>query len=256
MNFFKLQATGNDFIFHISNSSESPEIDRVRQLCARRTGIGADGWIQAWKDSKSWHWSYFNSDGSPGAFCGNGALCMALYLDQIAQEKELSWKIQNKTITATREQNGRYKIILPAEELRTEELPECLVNELSELNDRGLSLMEYVMAGVPHIVLANHDSWEIQDRFAYSLDLAKHPSLPHGANITWYSEATKSAVTFERGVYEETLGCGSGALAIYIASKGTAKEFQFPGGILKVEKIGKDLSLEGLPKLVFEAIIR
>ena len=256
MNFFKLQATGNDFILHISKTSEVPNVDHVRQLCARKTGVGADGWIQMWKDSKDWHWSYYNSDGSAGDFCGNGALCTALYLDQIAQEKELSWKIQEKTITATKEKDGRYKIRIPAEGLRIEKLPETLVNEISELNDRGLSLMEYVLAGVPHIVLSNHDNWEIQDRFAYNLDLAKHPSLPQGANITWYSEATKSAVTFERGVYEETLGCGSGALAIYIASNGAADDFRFPGGNLKVEKIGEDLSLEGLPKLVFEANIR
>ncbi|NCN27222.1 diaminopimelate epimerase [bacterium] len=258
MKFWKLQATGNDFVFVNSKPRAGENSTRfVRKLCERHLGIGADGLVYFWQDAKGWTWQYCNSDGSTGEFCGNASLCMAKLLKDVFSEKKLAWQSQIGEIEVQSDSEDSYQVLFPASKVKERPIDPTLKEELYELNDRGLSHLALIDAGVPHLVLGNHDEWSIQDRITLNMDLRSHPLLgPKGANVSWYSNRNSELITFERGVDTETLGCGSAALATYLAL-GCKKEksFNFPGGTLQVRHVGSNYLLKGQPELVFEGII-
>ena len=130
-------------------------------------------------------------------------------------------------------------------------------------NDRGFAGAYLFDVGVPHLVLINFEVWNEQDRAANGSMLRAHESLgSEGANVTWLSRKTFETVTFERGVEKETLACGSGAMAAFLAMEVMEKEqgdtpakkysLRFPGGTLTVFREASKLWLSGPVRVVFK----
>lgn len=277
MKFWKVEAAGNDFVFVAENPTarRSRLANFVRELCSRRFGVGADGAVFAWKEHSGWCWRFFNPDGSEAEICGNAARGMALWLHRTGRvrTKTLRWSSPIGEIRGVIESKSSTRVQWPIPEAGARPLPEELLEELTMgFNDRGFAGALWISVGNPHLVLLNHDAWNEQDRRANSGKLRSHPTLgPSGANVTWLNlnpkaiglpKDTISAVTFERGVEAETLACGSGGVAAFLAFEiyerenkrvpPTSQRIAFPGGVLKIERRKDGLWLSGPAKIVFE----
>jgi diaminopimelate epimerase len=214
--FYKMSGSGNDFVM-VDARTEPPgrllEPRVVQQICARGTGVGADG-IVFLEPSKTAaiRLIYFNADGSRADLCGNATLCttrLAIELG-IASPEGLAIETDSGAIAA-RIKDGRPEIDLqPVREVRP---------DLSEIQrEVGELRMGFALVGVPHVVTLVEDL-EIVDVVGRGRPIRGHPSLPHGANANFVAKDRYGRWrmrTYERGVEAETLACGSGAVATAI----------------------------------------
>lgn len=242
MKFTKMHGAGNDFV--IINALEekisvadAPEL--ARKLCARRTGIGADGLMLTAKADKGGDFKllFFNADGSLGEMCGNGARCIARY----GYEHGLAGEKQRIETTAG----------LVTGERITDTLYRIRLNDPSvidlERRAEGYSCayIELGNPGIPHAVVLL-DNWDLIPRdelFALGKKLRFSPAFPKGANVSFVKLVGKDeikAITFERGVEDFTLACGtgSGSIAAALTLKGLVSgknvTISMPGGDLFV----------------------
>jgi diaminopimelate epimerase len=212
--FFKMSGSGNDFII-IDNRSrliESiPLQDFVRAVCRRNISLGADGLILIEKPRTAgcdFSWRFFNADGSEAEMCGNGGRCAARYavINSIAG-KNLSFETLAGIIHA--EVTGdRAKIELPS--------PQAPEMNIHLSVDGENLLLHFINTGVPHVVLFIDN---IADAQVYALGkkLRFHQRFqPAGTNVNFVSVVDSSRLsvrTYERGVEDETLACGTGSVA-------------------------------------------
>ncbi|MGH7718564.1 MAG: diaminopimelate epimerase [Gemmatimonadaceae bacterium] len=215
LQFFKMTGSGNDFVVFDTRGDPRPELMRpelVQQLCARGTGVGADGIVLLEKSPQAdYRMIYFNSDGSRASMCGNAALCvtaLVLILEPAASQPFTLETDSGILPAAIREG-------VPAIELA----PVSTVLPSVDLELRpGEERIGYADAGVPHLVLAIGDvaQADVEGRGG---ELRRHPSLARGANVNFVSQGRDrrwSIRTYERGVESETLACGTGAVATAI----------------------------------------
>jgi len=212
--FFKMSGSGNDFII-IDNRSRLmeniPIQDFVRAVCRRNISLGADGLILIQKPriaGSDFSWRFFNADGSEAEMCGNGGRCAARYavINGIAG-KNLSFETLAGIIHA--EVTGdRSKIELPSPQK-----PDMSINLSVDGEDL---LMHFINTGVPHVVLFIDN---IADAQVYALGkkIRFHQRFqPAGTNVNFVSVVDSSRLcvrTYERGVEDETLACGTGSVA-------------------------------------------
>jgi diaminopimelate epimerase len=212
--FFKMSGSGNDFVF-LDARWTSPERwspERIRRVCDRRTGVGADGLIllAPGSDAGRVRFRYFNSDGSHGAMCGNGALCatrLAVLLemapaDAVALETDAG-VVRSRCVPGS---SDRAELVLP--DVRE-------VRSLSVDLEPGEQHIGFALVGVPHVVVlvASLEDVNLAERGRV---LRFHPALaPSGANVNFVSRVNAGWAmrTYERGVEAETLACGTGAVA-------------------------------------------
>ena len=221
LTFYKMTGSGNDFVV-LDGRSTSPEQwppVEVRAICDRRNGVGADGLvILAPVEAGVVRMTYWNSDGSRGAMCGNAALC----LGQLAVALEMAAPGEFCLLT----DSGAVRVRTHAQTARAE------IN----LPDFGLSLdqpdqpgrlpserwMTFLRVGVPHLVVRVDDIQQV-DVATRGRALRYDPALgPEGANVNFISpsadpEAPWGIRTYERGVEGETLACGTGTVAAAVA---------------------------------------
>lgn len=245
--FIKIHGAGNDFVFFLKAPPPNLNAASMEKLCATHFGIGADGLVFLWAQNDQWHWRYFNRDGSETDVCGNAARCAAYLILQQTQgpNAAVSW---NGTLGMFR---GRHsdacvEVSWPLAGQTSHAVPDELMQSLVGFNDHGLASAKIWDVGVPHLVLINHEDWSLETRASNGATLRSHPTLGlQGANVTWVSLRSKTAVTFERGVESETFACGSGALAAYLSLKSESLldahenhfvELKFPGGVLSVRE--------------------
>jgi diaminopimelate epimerase len=278
MKFFKYSANGNDFVLFEEPPPSKNLSDFILRTCHRHEGIGADGVIFLYKDKKlkAFVWRFFNKDSSETALCGNGTRAVGLHLfNKGKSKKEISWhgklgvfkaRLKNKNIA-----HKKIQVQWPQSEITWLATGEDLQESLSGFNDRGLAFYALINVGNPQLVLINHETWNPQDRLSNNSFLRSHPDLgSEGANVTWLSLKDMSCVTFERGVEEETLACGSGALAASLAlrkfkdiqsqekigeknkEKKTVHTLHFPGGPLEIQWTREGFWLSGTVKKTFE----
>ncbi len=251
--FFKYQGTGNDFII-IDDRNRSFPIDHslIIQLCDRKFGIGSDGLILIQKSEKAdFHMEFFNPDASQ-SFCGNGSRCASAFAYRIG--------IADKAMRFTAIDGLHNGFIL------SEELVEVSMKNVNELRFNNEDLI--LNTGSPHFV-----------RFID--DLSKEDIIARGKEIRYSEEFAKEGInvnlvevldptllncaTYERGVENETLSCGTGVTAVALAAN-AAKNMTSPvsvktkGGQLSVRftKIDNgycDVFLKGPVKLVFKGEI-
>ena len=214
--FVKMSGAGNDFIvFPEAVVVGEAEERALRRLCARGTGVGADGVLFVYRapdDAGVVVADYFNADGGRARFCANGTRCAA----RLARLRlglgpsftvRTGWGPVGATVAGS------------SVTLRLPE-PVTLGRTLPALGlGRGILPEEALeaSAGVPHLVIfVEPGRLDGVDAASWGPPLRRHPDMPEGANVNFVEVRGPSALavrTFERGVEAETLACGSGVVS-------------------------------------------
>jgi len=228
--FYKYQGTGNDFVMIDNRDDIFPKNDTklVAQLCDRKFGIGADGLILLENGgSTDFRMVYYNSDGNESSMCGNGGRCIVAFASALGIiDSETEFDATDGRHHATIDDKGI--ISLRMKDVNTVSLYEDYV---------------FLDTGSPHHVemvedLPNLDVKGIGANIRYSGLYGNQ-----GANVNFVSQAAPdifSVRTYERGVEDETLSCGTGVTAVALAMKMLGKTdadnvtLQTPGGHLNV----------------------
>lgn len=215
--FSKMSGSGNDFIIIDNRRRNLDGIDLskfITAVCRRKISVGADGLILIEPSDKAdFRWRFYNSDGSRAEMCGNGARCAArfAYVNGIAGQNltfETDAGIVSGQINA-----DRTKVKMPdPRDLR-------LVYAI-ELADGPLTVSS-INTGVPHVVIMSDDIEKV-DVFGVGREIRRHEAFaPAGTNVNFICQQGpgKLAIrTYERGVEDETLACGTGSIASALIS--------------------------------------
>ncbi len=210
--FTKMNGAGNDFIL-IDNRDRSLSLndDQVRFLCDRKRGIGADGLLllEPGTDGKTdWRWQFFNCDGDTAEMCGNGARCFAAFARSLTGESQPISIETEAGIVRANYQNDLITVKLTS--------PTQLQLHQSLTLDGETRTVHALNTGVPHLVLFVEDTEAVQvDDLGRSL--RRHPRFaPAGTNVNFVQITRPDEIrvrTYERGVEDETLACGTGVCA-------------------------------------------
>jgi diaminopimelate epimerase len=261
--FMKMSGSGNDFILI---DHRRPLLDRHRmkkfaqKVCRRRTSVGADGLIFIERSKKAdFKWQFFNADGSEAEMCGNGGRCAArfAYLKGIA-DSSLTFETLAGILSAqVRGKRVKLEMTKPFD---------LKLDEKISLQGKGLTISR-INTGVPHAVLFL-ENLEGVDVRGMGGAIRNHPHYaPRGTNANFVVVKNRSRLwvrTYERGVEDETLACGTGAVAaaLVAALKGLVKSpvsIRTRGGevlIVHFEIEGEDVKkvfFEGDVHIIYEA---
>ena len=255
LEFYKYQGTGNDFVViddRMRQFDVSDE-DKIRSICDRRKGIGADGLILLRNHSYAdFEMLYFNADGNLGSMCGNGGRCLVDFAHFLGIIED------DCTFVAI---DGLHKAKWTENSVALKMIDVCEF----EVNEDFF----YLDTGSPHYVqfvkdLENYPVFEQGKSIRYNERFKQN-----GTNVNFVEiQGTTCAVrTYERGVEDETLACGTGVTAVAIAAHVSGKNLENPllvsvlGGILKVsfeevDGIYKNVWLTGPVKQVFKGSMK
>jgi diaminopimelate epimerase len=214
-----MSGSGNDFVVFDSRGAgsgadalERPEA--IQALCSRGTGVGADGVVfvaEPRRAGASVAMRYYNSDGSRGAFCGNATLCVTRLAAELglARHGEVVIEIDGGVVPARLGADG------PEIDLPTVVDVSTSVDVLDLAP--GESRMGFALAGVPHLVVRCGDV-EAVDVVERGRALRNSSYRTEGMNVNFVSGRAGDwkIRTYERGVEDETLACGSGAISAAI----------------------------------------
>lgn len=272
LEFTKMHGAGNDFIvvdnrFFFFSRDELSQI--ARRYCARHFGIGADGLLaleETRLDEHHYHMVYFNADGSPGEMCGNGARCLARFAFEAGMEdRPLRFSTAAGSFEAhvDADDRSRVRLLLPA--------PSSIQPGFTTVRIGSDALeLTLVDVGVPHAVYFGRDvnRLPVAEWGSY---VRNHPDFQsiNGTNVdfveidTAEGEARLSVRSYERGVEDETLACGTGAVSSFAAAvasgliDGTEASITMPGGVLHTgyTQEGKAIFLDGPAVTVYRGTI-
>lgn len=207
--FFKVSGSGNDFLA-LAEPASIPPPERIRAWCRRGISLGADGlFVLRRGEDGEVAMEYFNSDGHPAALCLNGTRCaaqLAFHLGWAREEARIGTGAGRFTAHFLDETRVRVEVPAP-------ETPREISLEVDGIAHAGM----FVRVGVPHLVLVWPESLESAPVVTLGAALRRHPMLgPEGANVNFVrctAEDRMEIRTYERGVEDETLSCGTGILA-------------------------------------------
>ena len=215
--FSKMSGSGNDFILIDNRSQKIDGIDLskfITSVCRRKMSVGADGLILIESSDKAdFSWRFYNSDGSRAEMCGNGARCAArfAYVNGIAGEN-LTFET-DAGIVSGQVNADRSKVKMPD--------PTDLRLDYSIRLANGPLTVNSINTGVPHVVIMQ-DAIEAVDVFGLGREIRNHETFaPAGTNVNFICQQgpAKLAIrTYERGVEDETLACGTGSIASALIS--------------------------------------
>lgn len=229
--FIKINGAGNDFI--LFDRKVNPDLkltpDSIQQLCNRRKGIGADGIITiADSDKADFEMEYYNSNGSLGSLCGNGSRCALKY-----------------AFESGRHQNGKMSFVVGNENFSGEIISNKVVKfNLNEPKKAKYNFKikaagqminaSYADTGSPHVVIKSSDvlkhpinlesgfsSLENFPVIELGKEIRNHNDFkPGGTNVNFINVMEDKVYirTYERGVEDETLACGTGSTAAALIS--------------------------------------
>jgi diaminopimelate epimerase len=212
--FLKMHGAGNDFVVidHRGGELGPDPAALIARLCDRRRGVGADGVLLLERDPEfDFAMRYYNADGRPAEFCGNGARCLAALALELGLGRggEVRFRSDAGVQSARRNPNGR------GIELHFGRLERPGASIRLEAAGRSFEGRE-VRAGVPHFVVGV-EKVEWVPVAEWGSALRHHARFaPAGTNVDFVARLGPSRVamrTYERGVEAETLACGSGAMA-------------------------------------------
>lgn len=212
LEFSKLSGSGNDFILIDNRSGAIPlgELPRLtRTLCRRRFSVGADGLIAIEGSARAdFRWRFYNADGSEAAMCGNGGRCAARFA---FARGICGARLRFETIA------GIIHAEVKGTRVKLELLPPHGLKQDIVINvDNAEIRMDAITTGVPHAVILIKDFGE-WDVIRTGRALRYHPLFqPEGTNVDFVRKDGASAIsvrTYERGVEDETLACGTGSVA-------------------------------------------
>ena len=209
--FTKMNGAGNDFIL-IDNRMGDVRLDRsqIAQLCDRHRGIGADGILLLEKPGNraDFRMRYFNADGGEAEMCGNGARCFARFANKVAAAKEkISFETQAGLISAELKGDSVTLGMTEPTDLR-------LHLELGIAGEN--KTVHFINSGVPHVVIPVVNIEDVDVRHEGAAVRYHKIFSPSGTNVNFMEKrgAKKIAIrTYERGVEDETLACGTGIVA-------------------------------------------
>jgi diaminopimelate epimerase len=269
LEFTKMVASGNDFI--VIAGHRTPDTGHLpnlaKKMCDRKYGIGADGVLVLDKVKKAdLRMRIFNADGSEAEMCGNGARCAALYF---SCHLVRGHSPQQKIIIQTKA--GIIESLVNKDTVRiklTE--PKSLKFDIPiKVNGRGLKV-NFINTGVPHTVIFV-DGLDKIGVFNLGRLIRNHKQFsPAGTNVNFVEVLNNNSIrirTYERGVEDETLACGTGSTAaaliaayhLPLITGGLINVHTKGGEILKVyyKKVGdnfKDVWLEGKASIVYKGV--
>lgn len=272
MEFCKMNGAGNDFII-VNNmggeipASKWPEIAKL--LCERHMSVGADGFMVVEKPDgdADYKMLFFNSDGSVGEMCGNGARCISRY----GYEFGLAGEVQTiettaGIVTGKRIDKRNYRIRL--NDPTTVKLDYPIEIDGKEYE---CSYVELGNPGIPHAVVPIKDlkDYPEQELFNLGRKMRYHKAFPKGANVNFYEIIGDDLVyerTYERGVEDFTYACGTGtgSLVTVLTKQGKVSgngvRVLMTGGelIVDIDRDGdaiKNLYLTGPTNMVAKGII-
>src|SRR6185437_7619290 len=222
LRFTKMNGAGNDFIL-FDNRSGSIDLDpsQIAQLCDRHRGIGADGILLLEKPGNraDFRMRYLNADGGEAEMCGNGARCFARFANKVGGQKEkISFETPAGVISAELKGDSvTLRMTQPADLRLNIDVPMAAENKA----------VHFINSGVPHVVIP---VTKIDDaavgREGAAIRYHKMFS-PNGTNVNFIEKRGPNKIairTYERGVEDETLACGTGIVAsalIFAASENT-----------------------------------
>ncbi len=212
--FFKMNGSGNDFIIInnrkniIESTIDMPVEDFVRKVCSRRESIGADGLILIEKDENyDFRWRFFNNDGSEVEMCGNGSRCAArfAFLNGIVPLK-MKFLTLAGVIEAEITGINTVKVQLTKPK-----------NYKEELTLEGIDLpASFIDTGVPHVVYFVKNVDEVDVKEVGAKTRYHEYFKEEGTNANFAEVVDRNTIkirTYERGVEDETLACGTGSTA-------------------------------------------
>ncbi len=263
--FYKMSGSGNDFIMVDATREPAGELGEppvIAALCARGTGIGADGIVFLERSSVAdFRMTYLNSDGSRAALCGNASLCSSRLATDLGIVGTGEFHIETDAgVLAARLTEAGAEVDLEPVTAVQPTLPLWL--------GAGERWSAFALAGVPHVTVRVDDVSlvNVADRGRV---IRHDPSFADGANVNFVSADAVGGWrirTYERGVEGETLACGTGSIAssILLATHGEISDsielVTRSGRVHRVRLARRDdgawlPSLSGEARLVFEGRI-
>jgi diaminopimelate epimerase len=210
--FYKMSGSGNDFIIIDNRSRIIDGLDLpkfIRAVCRRKMAVGADGLILIEPSDKAdFRWQFFNSDGSRAEMCGNGARCAARFavVNGIAKAN-LSFET-DAGVVAGQVEGDRARVKMP-------DPMDLRLDYAIELKT-GPVTVSSINTGVPHVVIMRDSVAEV-DVFNLGREIRNHKAFaPAGTNVNFICRKGQGQLairTYERGVEDETLACGTGSIA-------------------------------------------
>jgi len=264
LRFTKMNGAGNDFIMIDNRAGEvrlRPE--QIARICDRHRGVGADGilLLEPGSNGADFRMRYYNRDGGEAEMCGNGARCFARFANKVAGAPEqISFQTPAGVIRAD--------LCGELVRLRMSEPTDLRMNARLEI-DGEETVVHYINSGVPHVVVpvARLDMVDVAGQGAA---IRRHKMFsPKGANANFLETRGPQLIairTFERGVEDETLACGTGVVASALIfsllenTNGPIDVLVRGGSELQVdfEKVDdgfSDVTLTGPAEFVFEGTI-
>ncbi|MFL0354456.1 diaminopimelate epimerase [Xanthomarina sp. GH4-25] len=253
--FYKYQGTGNDFVM-IDNRQQvfdKTNTNLVAKLCDRRFGVGADGLILLENHSKlDFKMVYFNADGNESTMCGNGGRCIVAFAKQLGI-------IENQaTFEAI---DGLHQAIIEHEVIKLQMQDVDLVENYQQ--------HQFLDTGSPHHVQLETNLKALAIKEVGSKIRYGHPYNEAGVNVNFVKKLSSDSFqvrTYERGVEDETLSCGTGVTAVALAMFETGEtlshlvNLETEGGKLQVsfekhDNMYKNIWLIGPATYVFNGTI-
>ncbi len=229
--FVKMHGNGNDFILfdefdrEILPEKKKPKF--VRAVCDRRFGVGADGVLFVQKSSVAdARFRYFNSDGSEAEMCGNGIRCFSRYLVEEGYVKPGSIRVETLVgvLELWVEVGNGYMVRVNMGEVKTsaDSIPakKELWGDIFEVGGKRFEIYA-VNSGVPHVVIFIGEELETMDIVPIARKIRYDETFPEGTNVNFVSVRSEREIrirTYERGVENETLSCGTGSVAAAFVS--------------------------------------
>jgi diaminopimelate epimerase len=211
LKFTKMNGAGNDFVMLDNRDGRlSLSPGQIAHLCDRHRGVGADGVlvVEQPANGADFRMRYYNADGGEAEMCGNGARCFARFVHPLRRANAEQVRFLTPAGLITGEYVGdevRINLTAPTE------------TKLQQRADFGWGEMEYhfMNTGVPHVVVYVPDAAQ-PEVVAWGRAIRRSAIFPRGTNVN-FLEVTDSGKlivrTYERGVEDETLACGTGVVA-------------------------------------------
>jgi diaminopimelate epimerase len=239
LRFTKMNGSGNDFVL-LDNRAGDIRLgaEQVARICDRHRGVGADGILvlENALNGADFRMRYYNRDGGEAEMCGNGARCFARFVSRVAGAKGKIW------------------FETPAGIIGAELHGDLITLEMTEPSDlrRNLVLsagpntrtLQFINTGVPHVVVAVARVDDVDVRSEGAAIRQHETFAPAGANVNFVEKRGLKQIairTYERGVEDETLACGTGVVASALVFAATEKT---NGPIEVIVRSGDELNVD------------
>ncbi|MFW5935721.1 MAG: diaminopimelate epimerase [Candidatus Hadarchaeota archaeon] len=271
--FTKMHGNGNDFVlideFSGEVVSEDVKSELVKAVCDRRFGVGADGLIfiqRSIKADAKFH--FFNSDGSIAEMCGNGIRCFSRYVvesgyaekeltvETLAGIKHLEVRIDKKAYWVKVDMG---EPLFASDKIPAQDVGSDIWKKAFNVDGSSVEVLA-VNTGVPHAIIFKDDL--VGDIIPVAREIRYSNVFPHGANVNFVKVNSEDEIairTYERGVEDETLSCGTGSVAAAIIAHrlglvSSSVRVKTKGGLLVID-IGERTYMTGSASRVFDGIL-